>query len=278
MMLRHVSSNVLSGLIETLAAPPYNGHADLPVLANQLQLEADEIFHLGESLQLLRFAQLSEGDLTLTDAGKRFAHLDTDARKKLFAERLMDYVPVMGLIRRVLDERPSHTAPAARFRNELEDYMSEDYADDTLKTIVSWGRYAELFADDEQSELQPGKPALSSAASARSSAPRNDVPAAYSPAGRTQRAPSTRRRESEHPACRPSVHPDGATDRAWQTYDFGRRPPLREMDRTDLLRMVETCRRSAVRRAHAAWRDDNCKPVRSCAARRAHDCGSGPAW
>src|SRR5439155_7989215 len=78
MVLRHVSSNVLSGLIETLAAPPYNGHADLPVLASQLQFEADEIFHLGESLQLLRFAQLSEGDLTLTEAGRRFANLETD--------------------------------------------------------------------------------------------------------------------------------------------------------------------------------------------------------
>jgi len=153
MILQHVSSNVLSGLIETLAAAPYNGRADLPVLAGQLQLEADEIFHLGESLQLLRFAQLSEGDLVLTDAGLRFAHLATDARKKLFAEHLMNYVPVMGLISRVLDERPSHTAPAARFRNELEDYMAEDQADETLKTIVSWARYAELFAYDEQSEL-----------------------------------------------------------------------------------------------------------------------------
>src|SRR6516164_2136737 len=153
MVLDHVSSNVLSGLIETLAGPPYNGHADLPVLAGQLQLEADEILHLGESLQLLRFAQLSEGDLMLTDAGKRFANLETDARKKLFAEHLLAYVPVMGLIKRVPDERPSHAAPAARFRNELEDYMSEEYADETLKTIVSWGRYAELFAYDEQAEM-----------------------------------------------------------------------------------------------------------------------------
>jgi NitT/TauT family transport system ATP-binding protein len=152
MMLSHVSSNVLSGLIETLAAPPYKGHADLPVLAGQLQLEADEILHLGESLQLLRFALLSEGDLMLTDAGRRFAHLETDARKRLFAEHLVNYVPVMGLIKRVLDERPTHTAPAARFRNELEDYMSEESADETLHTIVSWGRYAELFSYDEQSE------------------------------------------------------------------------------------------------------------------------------
>ena len=152
MYLTHVSSNVLSGLIETLAAPPYDGHADLPVLAGHLQLEADEILHLGESLQLLRFAQLSEGDLMLTEAGKRFAHLETDSRKKLFAEHLRNFVPVAGLIRRVLDERPSHTAPAARFRNELEDYMSEDRAAETLRTLVSWGRYAELFAYDEQSE------------------------------------------------------------------------------------------------------------------------------
>ncbi|AUC95153.1 nitrate ABC transporter ATP-binding protein [Bradyrhizobium sp. SK17] len=152
MVLDHVSSNELSGLIETLAGPPYGGHADLPVLASQLQLETDEILHLGESLQLLRFAHLSEGDLVLTDPGVRFAHLDTDARKKLFAEHLVNHVPVFGLIKRVLDERPSHMAPAARFRNELEDYMSEDYADETLKTIVSWGRYAELFAYDEQSE------------------------------------------------------------------------------------------------------------------------------
>jgi NitT/TauT family transport system ATP-binding protein len=152
LVLDHVSSNVLSGLLETLAAEPYNGHADLPVLAGQLQLEADEILHLGESLQLLHFAQFKDGDLVLTEAGKRFANLDTDARKKLFAEHLLTYVPVMGLIKRVLDERPSHTAPGARFRNELEDYMSEEYADETLKTIVSWGRYAELFAYDEQSE------------------------------------------------------------------------------------------------------------------------------
>ena len=87
------------------------------------------------------------------DAGKRFANLETDARKKMFAEHLINYVPVVGLIRRVLDERPTHSAPAARFRIELEDYMSEEYADETLKTVVSWARYAELFAYDEQAEM-----------------------------------------------------------------------------------------------------------------------------
>lgn len=152
MILQHVSTNVLAGLIEAIAGPHYDGKADLPVLAGALQMGTEELFHLGETLQLLRFAQMSEGDLTLTEVGKRFAHLDTDARKKLFAEHLVSYVPIVSLIRRVLDERPSHTAPATRFRTELEDYMQEEQADETLKAVISWARYAELFAYDEHSE------------------------------------------------------------------------------------------------------------------------------
>ena len=152
MILNPVSTNVLAGLIEVMAAAPYNGRADLPVLADTLHLEADDLFHLGEALQLLRLAQLKDGDLVLTDAGKQFDEDDTDARKKLFAEHLVTYVPIISLIRRVLDERPTHTAPVARFRNELEDYMSEYAAGETLKAVISWARYAELFAYDEQTE------------------------------------------------------------------------------------------------------------------------------
>ena len=153
MVLHPISTNVLAGLIEAVAAAPFNGRADLPVLADKLQMEADELFHIAEAIQLLRFGALSEGDFLLSDAGRTFADLDMDARKKLFSQHLLTYVPIINLIRRVLDERPTHAAPAARFRNELEDYMSEDYAEQTLNTVISWARYAELFAYDEMSEM-----------------------------------------------------------------------------------------------------------------------------
>ncbi|MBL0848888.1 MAG: nitrate/sulfonate/bicarbonate ABC transporter ATP-binding protein [Candidatus Liberibacter ctenarytainae] len=153
MFLRHVSTNLLSGFTEAVMAPPYNGRADLPELASCLQFEADELFHIGETLQLLQLVHLNEGDVTLTAEGKKFANLGTDARKKLFAKHLLKYVPLVKLILRVLDERESHSAPAARFRNELEDYMSEEYAQETIDSVVSWGRYAELFSYDEQTEL-----------------------------------------------------------------------------------------------------------------------------
>ncbi|MGB2730209.1 MAG: AAA-associated domain-containing protein, partial [Methylovirgula sp.] len=38
------------------------------------------------------------------------------------------------------------------FLEELEDSMSEDYAEQTLKSVIDWGRYGELFAYDETSE------------------------------------------------------------------------------------------------------------------------------
>ena len=87
--------------------------------------------------------------MTLTEAGRRFVDLDVDARKRLFAEHLLAYVPLAGLIRRVLDERPSHKAPFTRFSEELEDYMSEDFAENTLRALITWGRYGELFGYDE---------------------------------------------------------------------------------------------------------------------------------
>ena len=74
---------------------------------------------------------------------------DPDDRKKLFAQHVLAYVPLAQHIRRVLDERSTHVAPASRFRNELEDHMSEEAADQTLRTVTSWARYGEVFAYDE---------------------------------------------------------------------------------------------------------------------------------
>jgi NitT/TauT family transport system ATP-binding protein len=151
-VLPRVSTNSLAGLIEEVAAPPYNGRADLPHLADSLQLEIDDLFPIAETLQLMRFAELEEGDIRLTAAGRRFADAEVDVRKRLFGDHLLTYVPLAARVKRVLDERPTHTAPASRFREELEDYMSEEYAEKTLRTAITWGRYGELFAYDESTQ------------------------------------------------------------------------------------------------------------------------------
>ena len=149
MALNHISTNTLAGMMEALAGAPHNGKADLPDLASQLQLEADELLPIAETLQLMRFAEVSGRTIRLTAAGKRYANAEVDARKQLFAQNLLAYVPLASHIRRVLDDRASHQAPARRFRDELEDFMSEDYAEETVNAVVDWGRYAEVFAFQE---------------------------------------------------------------------------------------------------------------------------------
>lgn len=151
-ILPRVSSNLLSGLIEAVAGPPYNGQADLPVIAAALSMEIDDLFPVAETLQMLRFAELAGGDIRLTPEGKRFAEADTDERKRLFAQHLLTYVALAAHIRRVLDERPSHRAPWSRFADEIEDHMSPEAAEQTLRAVISWGRYAEVFAYDDQTQ------------------------------------------------------------------------------------------------------------------------------
>jgi NitT/TauT family transport system ATP-binding protein len=153
MSLPSVSTNTLAGLLETLEEPPFNGKADLPLLAERAQLEVDDLFHAAETLQLLRFADLAEGDLKITDAGRRFAGAGMDERKAQFAQHLVTYIPLAAHIKRVLDERPSHRAPIIRFHDELEDSMSEEEAETTLQTVINWARYAEVLAFDGETGM-----------------------------------------------------------------------------------------------------------------------------
>jgi NitT/TauT family transport system ATP-binding protein len=149
-VMRRVSSNLLSGLLETIAAPPFNGIADLPKIASDLQMEIDELFPVAETLQLMRFAEVEGGDIRLTEAGTAFVNADLDERKRMFARHLLNYVPLASHIRRVLDERASHSARKSRFIDELEDFMGEDDAEDTLRAVISLARYAEAFAYNDE--------------------------------------------------------------------------------------------------------------------------------
>ena len=151
MLLPRVSPNLLAGLMETIAAEPYNGRADLPPLADELHMEVDDLFPVAEMLQYLGFAEFAEGDIRLTDAGWAFWRAEQDARKQLFRQHVLAVVPLAAHIRRVLDERASHRAPASRFRDELEDHMDEDAAEQTLRAVTSFARYGEIFAYDEES-------------------------------------------------------------------------------------------------------------------------------
>ena len=146
--LPHASIQQLIALLDAIGAPPYSGRADLPHLAEHEQIDDEALFVLVEALQLLGFAQVGGGDIWTTPTGKAFADADVQGRKQIFADQLRRNIPLAAYIRKVLDERPGHSAPEGRFIAELEDHLSEEEAREVFDTVINWGRYAELFAYD----------------------------------------------------------------------------------------------------------------------------------
>jgi NitT/TauT family transport system ATP-binding protein len=148
--LPRVSVNQISGLIEKFAAAPYDGRAELATVATQLALQSDELFPTAEALHMLAFAEIKQNALRLTAAGRIYAQSDTEARKRLFREHLLQFVPLAAHIHRVLEEREDHQAPRLRFETELEDHLTRQDAERTLRVVTGWGRYAELFSYDDR--------------------------------------------------------------------------------------------------------------------------------
>ena len=130
------------------------GRQDLPVLARDLQLEVDELLPLLEGLAILELGSAQEGDAVLTPLGRQFAAADVQEEKEIFRAQAMKGVE---LIRQVMDQlraTDAHSFKEDALLEELQEYFSEPEARRQLDTAIDWGRFAELFAyDDDTGEL-----------------------------------------------------------------------------------------------------------------------------
>lgn len=145
--LPDASVSEIVGLIESLGTE-HNGKADLPKIAEDTHLDVDDLFPLTESLEILKFAHVSDGDITLTDIGKKFAAADILDRKEIFGQQLKENVSLAKHIYETLAGKWNHKASKERFLTQLEDHFTEKEAERVFTTLINWGRYAELFAYD----------------------------------------------------------------------------------------------------------------------------------
>jgi NitT/TauT family transport system ATP-binding protein len=141
------------GFVETLASELYNGQAELSTIAHIPSLATRDVLAVADVLHILEFAELKDGSIKLTAAGRVFAQSGGEERKRLFKEHLLRFVPFVAHVERVLNEREDHSAPRIRFKSELQDHLSSNDSERTLQTIIRWGRYAEIFSYDDEKRL-----------------------------------------------------------------------------------------------------------------------------
>ena len=95
---------------------------------------------------------MQEGDLHLTELGKGYAEASILTRKELVAGRTLR-LPVIAWIYETLQRDDNRRVAKKYFLEALQGDFA-DLADQQLQVAIQWGRHAELFSfDDDTDEL-----------------------------------------------------------------------------------------------------------------------------
>jgi NitT/TauT family transport system ATP-binding protein len=138
----------IESILDLLAAAPFNGRADLPLLAEEAELSDEELFPAYEALGLLGLAHIDKGDITLTALGHRYVEAEQAHKQEIFGQQLLAHVPLAAHIRTSLEREPSHSLTEKPLLELLEEFMKTDEAEHVLKVAVDWGRYGEVYEYD----------------------------------------------------------------------------------------------------------------------------------
>jgi NitT/TauT family transport system ATP-binding protein len=142
----HARVGGVSGLLEIIA--DQGGREDLPKLAERLRLEIDDLLPIVDAAVLLGFAEISEGDVIITPVGKEFATADVERSWQLVRKQLVERTPFVPTILETLQQKKSGGVKKDFFLDILDEHFSESEAEQQFETLVSWGRYAQLFEYD----------------------------------------------------------------------------------------------------------------------------------
>jgi len=148
--LPDISLNKLASLLERLAEMPHS-RADLFRLAEELQVSSDALLSLTDAAELLGFATVAQGDITLTPLGQAFAEASIQARKEIFSSRIRR-LPLFTWLLEMLWAADRHQLQRDMVQAALESKFHREEAERQLDIIVNWGRYAELLAYDDSTQ------------------------------------------------------------------------------------------------------------------------------
>lgn len=149
--LPHVRVGGISGLLELIVEKP-EGREDIFRLAERIQLEVDDLLPILDGAVMLGFAEVTQGDVQLTEIGRDFATTTILRSKDLFRQQVLQRVPMLVSILQTLREKQNGSMGGDFFLDVLDEYFPHVEAEKQFATAIDWGRYAELFEYDASEE------------------------------------------------------------------------------------------------------------------------------
>jgi len=123
----------------------HKGSEDVALLADDLDLEIDEIFPALEFAEVLQLVKVGEGRATFTDLGRKLVGGSIRDRKTIIREQLRKTTLFRTLLR-ALESAPGHSLSDEELGQIIS--LTTAPADEAVQNIVNWGRYADLFRYD----------------------------------------------------------------------------------------------------------------------------------
>jgi NitT/TauT family transport system ATP-binding protein len=148
------SPTELLGLLVLLKS--HKSSEDIALLADDLDLEIDEIIPSTEFAEALGLIKISEGRATMTDVGTRLLAATIRERKALLREQLKKTTLFRTLVQ-ALESKPDKRLTEEEL-NDLVEFTTAP-TDEFVQNIINWGRFTELFRyDADQRALLPPRP------------------------------------------------------------------------------------------------------------------------
>ncbi|MFE3953579.1 nitrate/sulfonate/bicarbonate ABC transporter ATP-binding protein [Nocardia sp. NPDC059091] len=147
----------IAGLLELVYGN--DGRADLPVVADELNFELDDLMPLVDAAALLGLLLVESGDVMLTNVGANFTNADIQSSKAIFAAQARRRAPLVRTICSALVGSSDQTVRADFILDLLRRGFSDDDARRQLELAIDWGRYAELYDYDTDSGRITADPA-----------------------------------------------------------------------------------------------------------------------
>lgn len=142
------SPSELQGLLVLLNE--HKGNEDVARLADDLDLEIDEILPSVDYAEALGLVNVDDGRAHLTDIGRRMLSASIRERKTILREQLKKTTLFKTILRAL------ESAPGGRLtEDDVQRLLAFTTApgDSYVLNIINWGRYAELFRYDSDAHV-----------------------------------------------------------------------------------------------------------------------------